>query len=105
MGGYGSGRRATRVAIEGQRRLDVRQFRKRGALGLGRSCTWTWSQYGEAVGSAAYQVLDGAVELNYTVGDDDGKRIPIQVIVQLRVVPCRARAMDLRVSRMALESR
>ena len=89
MGGYGSGRPATRITIEGQRRLDVRLFNEQGGLRPGRGGVWTWSWGGEPIGSASYRVLDGAVQLNYLAGDEDSERIPIQIIVQLRTMPCR----------------
>ncbi len=89
MGGWGSGRPATRVAIEGQRRLDVRVLRRRGWLRPGGFGSWTWSQGSEEMGSVSYRILDGAIQMNYTTGDDDSERVPVQVIVQLRAVPCR----------------
>ena len=88
MGGYGSGRPATRATIEGQRRLDVRLFRKHGGLRPGRGGVWTWTRGGKPEGSASYRVMEDAVELSYTVGDNSDQ-IPVRIAVPLRTTPCR----------------
>jgi hypothetical protein len=88
MGGYGSGRPATRVSIEGQRRLDVRMLRRRGWLHHGNSGTWTWSQAGEEVGAISYAILEGAVDLNYSISDDDDAKIAVRIRVPLVQTDC-----------------
>lgn len=41
------------------------------------------------MGSISYRILDGALQMNYTAGDEYSERVPVQVIVQLRSMPCR----------------
>lgn len=89
MGGYGSGRPGRRVSIEGLRTLDIRVLRRRGALDSAWSGNWTWRQYGESCGSIGHRMLDGAIELSYSVSSDGGTPEQVRIHVPIWSVPCR----------------
>lgn len=89
MGGYGSGRPASRVSMEALRRLDVRELRQRGALASGHSGGWYWSQDGEATGSIGYRTFDTAITLDYSISAGSDDRETVQVNVPLENLPCR----------------
>src|SRR5262245_26315858 len=89
MGGYNSGRYGWRGVIEQRKRLDIRQCVRRGWLRAGTSGSYSWTQDGEPSGSVSYTVLDGALELRYTILSDPNEDAEVRVSVPIRRVPCR----------------
>ena len=89
MGGYNSGRYGWRGVIENRKRLDIRECVRRGWLRPGSAGSYSWRRDGASCGSVDYTVLDGALELRYTIlsGDDEGKRV--QVTIPIRILPWR----------------
>jgi hypothetical protein len=87
MGGYNSGRHGWRGVIESRKRLDIRQCRS--WLRPGRLGTYSWNQDGEPCGSVSYSVLDGALELRYTITDGEDEGQSIRVTIPVRRFPCR----------------
>ena len=86
MGGSNSGCHGWRGVIEGRKHLDIRQCRS--WLLPGRIGSYSWNLDGEASGSASFRVLNGALELRYTITDGDDEGACIRVTVPIRRVPC-----------------
>ena len=100
MGGYSSGRPAQYPIVESTRRLDIRMLRRRGWLRPGTGGVWTWTEDGEPTGSMSYRVTDDALELDYTVGDDENRkrvRINIFIVPTRAVMAVRARISGVRI--------
>lgn len=89
MGGYGSGRPASRVSIEALRRLDVRELHQHGALTQGRGGSWCWTRDGETTASLGYRTEDGCLRLNYAIYPDSDDPEQVQVNIPLERLPCR----------------
>ena len=75
--------------MEQRKRLDIRQWTRRGWLRVGTSGGYSWTQDGEPTGSVSYTVLDDALELRYTItsGDDEGESV--RVTIPIRRTACR----------------
>lgn len=67
MGGYGSGRPATKQKVEDYRSLDVNRFHKDGCLRTGWQGNWTWSRNGEQIASIGCRTDQDSITLDYKV--------------------------------------
>jgi hypothetical protein len=88
MGGYGSGRPALRPVIDGQRKFDIRRFRRKQSLIAGAMGVWTWRCDGEPAGQMQYSTTDSTIELRYAI-QYSGQTEEIRLIV--RLIPRRCR--------------
>jgi ribosomal protein S27AE len=88
MGGYNSGRYGWRGVVEQRKRLDIREFRRRGWLRSGSSGTLHWSRDGEPDGSIDIWMDHNALHLEYTVGADD-EREQVEQRIAIERVACR----------------
>lgn len=85
MGGFGSGHHwhgGGKGVCEQMKRIDLREFRRRGWLRSSRRGSLNWSMGGEPAGSIGYRILDGAMELSYRArdpGEDDWRDVSEKV--------------------------
>ncbi len=73
MGGYGSGRPASKRKAEGCRTLNVNRLNREGCLRPAWPGTWQWSRYGKQVASIGCKATETSFVLNYRIqlnGDD-----------------------------------
>jgi hypothetical protein len=71
MGGIGSGASRFRRIAEESKRIDIREFRKRGYLNAPSRFTWAWTCAGESSGSVRVSIDPGALNLAYMFRIDD----------------------------------
>lgn len=88
MGGSGSGAPRYRRIAEECRRIDIREWRRRGYLKGSHCFTWTWSVNGESSGSIGVATDPGIITLSYSVIRDEGP-LPVNERVRLNIRPCR----------------
>lgn len=89
MGGYGSGRRSGRDTTSDFRRLDVRQWQKRGYLGSRNWFSWQWTRNGEKVASIVVRTETERVVLSYkhrSAGEEDWQSVEYPVAIEW--TPC-----------------
>lgn len=65
MGGYGSGRRPERVAVEDCLTIDVGLFRRRGLLKPGSRGECAWSRHGQRTGAIGFHAEEERIVLDY----------------------------------------
>lgn len=87
MGGMGSGRSGFRRIAEYTKRIDIREWRRRGYLKGSWGFTWSWNVGGEPTGSIGVATSADAVTLRYTILGDEP--VPIGERIGLRTRPCR----------------
>jgi hypothetical protein len=91
MGGPGSGnwyRWDKKATVAECRRIDVRDFQRRGLLRPGISGKWGWSRAGETVASIDFAVVSGRLVLSYRVRPQGGEWESITEPVPLTWTPC-----------------
>ena len=86
MGGIGSGRAGFRRIAEHTKRIDIREWRRRGYLTGYRAFTWSWNIGGEPAGSIGVVTNTTAVILNYTILGDEPLSITERIALRNR--PC-----------------
>jgi hypothetical protein len=64
---FGAGRPGWRLKAEHCRRIDVREWHRRGTLCDGYSGGWAWHVGNEPAGSIGYRVCAGRVTLDYAI--------------------------------------
>lgn len=85
---YGAGRPGYRAHAEGLRRVDVREWHRRGYLAEGRWFSWAWNRGGEPAGSIGVRVHGpDALRLEYMLGQEEDRRDGTQTI-KLASTPC-----------------
>lgn len=90
MGGFGSGRRASRGkdCTDDVQALDVRRLQRDGLLEPGSAFRWQWSRRGEVVASIHIRVQAGAVTLGYRQRSRSGGWQDMAYPVRLDWTPC-----------------
>jgi hypothetical protein len=93
MGGPGSGRwyrwRGSKTTVEECRRIDVRDWHRRGLLRLGTWFPWEWYTHDSAqVASIGVQVQQGRVLLSYRIRREGEAWQEIEGPVALAWTPC-----------------
>ncbi len=70
--------------------LDVRRWRREGLLEPGWAATWAWFRNGRKASSIGVRVLQGAVELSYSVGLNGASesKEDVRYAVALAWTPC-----------------
>lgn len=71
---YGAGRPGYRLKAEQSRRIDIRQWRKRGYLGAGHTFSWSWTRGDESAGNIGVTVGSGNMRLNYAIDGRDASQ-------------------------------
>ena len=85
---FGAGRPAYKVKAEQLKRIDVREFARRGMLARVGRFTWSWNRGGESSGNIGVTVDPRrAVSLDYTIPNDGQTRF-INERVSLIFKPC-----------------
>lgn len=87
MGGFGSGASRFRRIAEESKRIDIREFRRRGYLQRPSWFTWSWTCGGEPTGSISVQTEDAAITLRYQLISDEPQSIVERIGLDVR--PCR----------------
>lgn len=88
MGGYGSGRPASKQKAEDCRSLDVNRFHKGGCLRNGWQGNWTWSRDGQQVASIGCRTDQDRITLDYKVRHYGGDWEPITQTVHITHIDC-----------------
>ncbi len=88
MGGYGSGRPATKQKVEDCRSLDVNRFHKDGCLRNGWQGNWTWSRDGQQIASIGCRTGQDRITLDYKVRQYGGDWEPITQTVPITHTDC-----------------
>ena len=93
MGGPGSGGNQwldAKRRVEDCLSIDVRSWKREGALEPGRATTAVWYRYGRRDSSMGIRALHGAVELSYSVrpGGASCRKEDVRYNVQLAWTPC-----------------
>ena len=83
MGGFGSGRPASRDATGDYLALDIRKLRRDGLLRVGGEVNLNWSRGGDHAGSIRYRVEAGRLVLLYRTRDRGGEWQDMEYPVRL----------------------
>lgn len=83
MGGFGSGRPASRDATGDYLALDIRKLRRDGLLRVGSEVSLNWTRGGDHVGSIRYRVEAGRLVLLYRTRDRGGEWQEMEYPVRL----------------------
>jgi len=83
MGGYGSGRPASKQKAEDCRSIDIYRMKRYGCLTPGMRGNWVWSRDHNEIARIGYHCTEGGLELDYRVRVLGGEWEPIKQNIPL----------------------